>query len=306
MKAETIIVARNALIERVIDQRGIKLRGKIERVGPCPKCGGTDRFAVNIKKQMWNCRGCQQGGDVIALVQFLDGVEFREACAALAAGETGGSVGGPRNPRREPDTDNYERQQRRKADWLWQQSETISSGCPAEIYLRQVRGYRGPIPATLAYLPPAKPEHHPAMVAAFAFCDEPAPGVLGAPYNVDAIHLTLLRPDGCGKATVERPKLFVGRPLARPIVIAPVNDLGGLAITEGIEDSLTAQAATGLGAWAAGAAGFMPALADVVPAYVEAVTIFSHADQAGQAGAVALAEKLHAGGVEVFIERCAA
>jgi hypothetical protein len=32
--------------------------------------------------------------------------------------------------------------------------------------------------------------------------------------------------------------------------------------SEGIEDGLSAHVATGVGAWAAGAAGFMPALAD--------------------------------------------
>ncbi len=46
----------------------------------------------------------------------------------------------------------------------------------------------------------------------------------------------------------------------------------------------------------------MPTLADVVPSYVEAVTIYAHADKAGQDGALALAEKLHARGMDVRIE----
>jgi CHC2 zinc finger len=46
-----------------------------ERVGPCPKCGGTDRFSINTKKQVFNCRQCQTGGDVIKLVRFLDGCD---------------------------------------------------------------------------------------------------------------------------------------------------------------------------------------------------------------------------------------
>ena len=32
--------ARAMRIEDEIVRRGIKLRGKVERVGPCPKCGG--------------------------------------------------------------------------------------------------------------------------------------------------------------------------------------------------------------------------------------------------------------------------
>ena len=58
--------ARAVRIEDEVARRGIKLRGGNERSGPCPACGGDDRFAINIKKQLWNCRGCQHGGDVIA------------------------------------------------------------------------------------------------------------------------------------------------------------------------------------------------------------------------------------------------
>jgi Protein of unknown function (DUF3631)/CHC2 zinc finger len=75
--------ARAVPIEHEIDRRGIKLRGAVERVGPCPKCGGEDRFAINTKKGVWNCRGCGVGGDVIELVQHLDGVDFKTACATL-------------------------------------------------------------------------------------------------------------------------------------------------------------------------------------------------------------------------------
>src|SRR5262249_56410086 len=112
---------------------------------------------------------------------------------------------------------------------------------------------------------PFKPEHHPAMIAAFALVDESEPGVLGKPRGVDAVHLTLLRQDGGGKAKTKPNKLFVGSPLDRPIIIAPPNDLFGLAITEGIEDALTVHQATGLGAWAAGAAGFLLELPEAGP-----------------------------------------
>ena len=65
----------------------------------------------------------------------------------------------------------------------------------------------------------------------------------------------------------------LGLPRGAPIVLAPVNDGLGLAITEGIEDGLSVYAATGLGVWAAGSAPLMPALADAVPNYVQCVTI---------------------------------
>jgi hypothetical protein len=55
-----------------------------DRVGPCPKCGGDDRFSISTAKQLFNCRGCGLGGDVIKLVEHLDGVDFLTACTALA------------------------------------------------------------------------------------------------------------------------------------------------------------------------------------------------------------------------------
>jgi hypothetical protein len=76
--------ARAVRIEDEIARRGIRLRGKIERVGPCAVCGGNDRFSINTRKQVWNCRGCGAGGDIIAMVQHLDGCEFERAVTTLA------------------------------------------------------------------------------------------------------------------------------------------------------------------------------------------------------------------------------
>ena len=76
--------ARKVPIERVIAQRGIKLKGTgAEREGPCPKCGGDDRFAINVRKQVFHCRQCGIGGDVIKMVEFFDGVDFMGACTSL-------------------------------------------------------------------------------------------------------------------------------------------------------------------------------------------------------------------------------
>lgn len=77
--ADTIVRARAVLIQTEIARRRIRLRGNIERAGPCPRCGGRDRFSINTKKQLFNCRGCGVGGDTIALVQHLDGCTFTAA-----------------------------------------------------------------------------------------------------------------------------------------------------------------------------------------------------------------------------------
>jgi hypothetical protein len=84
--AGTIAVARAVRIDDEIARRGIRLRGKVERIGPCPVCGGADRFSINTRKQVFNCRGFG-GGDVIAMVQHLDGCTFAEAVLTLAGAQ---------------------------------------------------------------------------------------------------------------------------------------------------------------------------------------------------------------------------
>jgi hypothetical protein len=77
--------ARSTRIEDELARRGVSLRGRGgERCGPCPRCGGDDRFSINAKKQVWNCRGCATGGGDVALVQHIDGLDFMEAVATLA------------------------------------------------------------------------------------------------------------------------------------------------------------------------------------------------------------------------------
>jgi hypothetical protein len=153
---------------------------------------------------------------------------------------------------------------------LWRRRQPITEATPAWRYLRGARGYGGPIPATLGFLPP-RGEHGPALIAAFGIPDEPEPGLLEiSDKAVRAVHLIRLAPDGRSRLD----KITVGRgALGSPIVVAPLNDGLGLAITEGIEDALSIQIATGLGAWATGGASRMPAIAEAVPTYCECVTV---------------------------------
>jgi Toprim domain len=193
----------------------------------------------------------------------------------------------------------YAARQRDKARYLWRQSKP-AAGTIVETYLAS-RGIKlERLPATLRYLPPHNPEHHPAMMAPFGVPEELEPGVLHIDENAIAgVHLTLLRPDGRGKAGTDKDKIMVGPSLGAPLVLAPLNDMLGLAVTEGIEDALSVHAATGLGAWAAGSASRLPALADAVPDYTGSVTILADVDDAGQRGARQLARRLRDRGLYV-------
>jgi len=90
--------ARRVSMDHVALQHGLKLRRSgHERIGPCPKCGGTDRFSYNPSKGVFNCRKCGATGDVIAFEMFLDGSSFAEAITKLA-GQQGGKGNGQHRP----------------------------------------------------------------------------------------------------------------------------------------------------------------------------------------------------------------
>lgn len=60
-----------------------------EYAGPCPFCGGTDRFRVQPERGRWFCRQCtgspEMSGwhDVIDYIQRRDNLSFTEACKRL-------------------------------------------------------------------------------------------------------------------------------------------------------------------------------------------------------------------------------
>jgi hypothetical protein len=108
--------ARCIRVEDEIAHRRIKLRGTVDRCGPCPRCGGTDRFAINVainvRKQCFIWRGAA-AGDVIAMCSFvtavetLTGDEFRRPMTPP-----------PEKAKREGEA--YGRERHRKAARYWQ------------------------------------------------------------------------------------------------------------------------------------------------------------------------------------------
>jgi len=82
----------------------LRRESSTELAGPCPKCGGSDRF--HVKSEWWFCRQCHpKGGDAIALMQWLNGYTFSEACAALSGGSLPTVTNGqatPKKPAKKP------------------------------------------------------------------------------------------------------------------------------------------------------------------------------------------------------------
>jgi putative DNA primase/helicase len=293
--------ARIMPIEGEVDRRGFKLKGRVERVGPCPICGGTDRFSINTLKRVFNCRGCGKGGDVIDLVRHIDCCDFLSAVETLTGEKRPDGNGGdqidPARARAEQREHHAPGQEQR---WLYRTSEP-AAGSLVERYLCECRRITVPPPATVRFLPAHAPSQHPAMLVPYGIPSEPEPSTLAITEPViTAVHLTLLKPDGTGKADTAPNKITVGSPAGRPLVLAPLNDLMGLAITEGIEDALTVHEATGLGAWAAGSAGYMPRLVAAIEhlagreydASPDCITVFVDDDPAGRRNARGLAAAL--------------
>jgi Toprim domain-containing protein/CHC2-type zinc finger protein len=241
--AYKITEARAVPIADELERRDIELRrvGK-EFIGPCPVCGGRDRFAVNPGKRVWHCRHCDRGGDVIALVQHLNGVDFRMAINMLAGGETrpiAPLIKPEPGERQHDDAANSARALR-----LWNIADKVA-GSVAEQYLRQ-RGLDVPeSDNALRYCSPCPfgpGVTHPCMLALFRDIRSNEPR---------AIHRIAIGPAG-----FKIGKMMLGPAAGCAVKLdADWNIEYGLTIGEGIE---TVLAGTALGfrpAWALGSAG---------------------------------------------------
>ena len=84
---DLIELARN----RISGLRKVAATGGGEWHGPCPACGGTDRFVVNgtggsDDRGLFWCRSCGATGDAIDFVKLIDGCDDAMAFRALGIG----------------------------------------------------------------------------------------------------------------------------------------------------------------------------------------------------------------------------
>lgn len=75
-EAEAIPIEDAALTLDILS--GLKRMG-VEYTGPCPQCGGNDRFSINTRKGLFLCRQCNGKGGSVALVMFVRGCTFPQA-----------------------------------------------------------------------------------------------------------------------------------------------------------------------------------------------------------------------------------
>jgi len=165
---------------------------------------------------------------------------------------------------------------------LWR-SAIQAQGTLAEKYLRN-RGITIDIPPTLRFLPnfDYMPRiGFPAMVAA----------VQGPDRRVIACQVTLLKPDGSGKAPVSTPRKTIGA-LARGAVRLGTAD-NRLGLAEGIETALAAMQLTGVVVWACLGANRLDAVC--IPSIVRYLDIFGDPDEAGRRAVTKALERYRIG-----------
>jgi putative DNA primase/helicase len=247
--------------------------------GPCPLCGGKDRWRWDNRegRGTWICSQCG-AGDGIALVMHMNGWEFGEAANRIEAviGST---------PADAPKRERSDQEKRDAMNKLWASSKSVEANDPSGRYLRRRVGLTS-FPSCLRTAFNVRcqsdcPSFHPAMIAMVTGPD-------GAP---SLLHRTYLTVDG-HKAPVIEPRRLMPGTFAKgaAIRLAPAGD--ALGIAEGIETALSASALFGVPCWAAVSAGMLAAWQP--PSEAKRIIIFGDNDSnyAGHATAYTLARRL--------------
>lgn len=277
---------RNILTASGIDEIFLK-----NKQGPCPACGGKDRFRFDNKKGRgtFYCNQCG-AGDGFHLLQRVHGISFIEArdMAARLAGLDSTAYVQPIRPSR-PITDDEPAiaQPTRRVRQLLKESCAIEDCAPAIEYLHS-RGL-WPLPAghRLRAHPSVEYWHDNRTVGRFPALVTP---VRDGDSELVTVHVTYLTQDGA-KVSEYEPRKILSPMTGRFGCSAQLMEFTDvLGIAEGIETALSATKLTGIPTWAALNAGML-AKFEVAPEVAKLV-IFADRDVAGLEAATKLMQKL--------------
>jgi putative DNA primase/helicase len=255
------------------------------RHGPCPMCGGTDRWLFKDWNGTgsWWCNSCGHGNGVDFVMAFKN-CNFVE-CVKLIEGVIGGSRLSVRRPS-DGAMDITEQKNAMRRTWL--RSLELNGRDVASRYLKGRSLVLPQWPPCLRWvvelpywLDREKLGYFPAMLARFVAPDEQSANILR----------TYLIEPGRKADVPEARKMMAGPvPYGGAVRLAPAAEVMGVA--EGIETALAASILHGMPVWAtlstAGLLRFQP------PAACKKLLIFADKDEqfAGEAAATALAHRL--------------
>jgi len=240
---------------------GLRAAG-LERVGPCPVCGGRDRFAINPARGVFLCRICDAGGDGLALVMHVQGCGFPAALDFLlgaAQAQIDPAVIAERRAKAaaaEEKRQDYEAKARawaiRDAREIWHAAHpALDPAAEAYLAARGI-GFATGWPPTLRFLP-----DHPykKKLGRFTRTLHSGPCLIAAIQDragqVRAVHQTWIDPRRPGqKAAITGPggqpmaaKLVRGSKKGGAIRLTPPGTSGVMIMGEGIETTASAMAA---------------------------------------------------------------
>ena len=277
---------RGILLELGLPEAALK-----DRHGPCPLCGGQDRFRWDNKdgKGTYICGQCGAGDGMKLAIEYT-GKPFAEVASLIDA-----MVGNLKVEAAKPDMTPEKRRDILRD--TYRATQPIQPGDVAHKYLES-RGVEELIyPDALRFAPRLRDGDggvRPAMVAMV--------GVPGADKFV-SMHRTFLKPDGSGKAEMASPrKLMAGElPDGACVMLSEYVPRGPLGIAEGIETAMSASALYDMPVWAAINSALMSKWQP--PEGCDEVAIFADNDKklGGQAAAYNLGHKLAIKGIAVTV-----
>lgn len=259
--------------------------------GPCPSCGGKDRFRFDDKEGRGTFICSQHGaGNGFDLLMALKGCDFAEAARFVES-----IIGKGAEPK--PLAKAGEKAAAEKvsaARKLWSEAKRIVPGDPAHRYLASRLG-EFELSRALKFHPEApagddNPKRYHALLSAYV---DPFGDLAG-------LQRTYLTPDG-RKVNWSMSRLTMGvLPDGGAVRLHPPGPLLGIA--EGVETALAAKALFKLPVWAALNEGRLQTWQP--PEGVERIVIFADSDvnYVGQHAAYALAKRLHREGYRAQVE----
>lgn len=288
-RIEAVKLRAHGRWDEILAAGGVDERILKHRNGPCPLCGGTDRFQYTDKfgEGNYHCRQCGAGGG-FKLLQAVKGVDFKtvlcdvERCLGILPDTV------PVRPH-EPSGERM----RKLVQRIWEEARPVTAGDEVSRYLSG-RGLALPAyPAVLRFHAALgyyekdgsgksrKLAEYPAMLAC----------IQGQDGHAVTLHRTYLQ-DGAKLRAADAKKVLSAGINGAAVRLFEATDQ--LAVCEGIETALAVHLATHKPVWAGISAGNLEKL--WLPDTVRTVGIYADNDAggdfAGQSCAFALARRL--------------
>jgi putative DNA primase/helicase len=277
MNFETLINQATGRWHSIFNQVGVDAKYLVNKHGPCPLCGGRDRFRFDNKKQQgeWICSNCG-AGDGFGLISKVKNIPIREAFKLVEPLISNAPIKETFN---RPAIDG-----RSGAEKLWKSTRSVKEGSPVWSYLTsRLNGFYPSKVIREGHVTHSSDKGRPYFIMAAKVSDSDGRGV--------SVHKTYVMPDGQPAAVEPRKMLTAGAipPGSAVRLTEPARHMG---IAEGIETAMSAHILFGVPTWSGINATMLKSFQP--PKICEFLTIFADNDLnfTGHSAAYDLARRL--------------